>query len=119
MKLKDFEEFEPIKFSDLKKLCIFGLYPFFWIISMIYTKYFSGLIAQYGRPNMSDAQFRLLMNIVHLEGRLEGINTIKRKLEGTREAHRFDMEFFNVHKKLTEITGNLPPEAFKSKLFMN
>ena len=84
---------------------------------MIYTKYFSGLIAQYGRPNMNDVQFRLLMNIVHLEGRLEGINSIKRKLEGTREAHRFDLEFFNVHKKLTELTGNLPPETLKSRLF--
>ncbi|QBA63340.1 hypothetical protein [Muriicola soli] len=66
---------------------------------------------------MSDSQFSILMNIVHLEGRLEGINSIKRKLQGTREAHRFDMEYFRVHKKLTELTGNLPPEALKSRLF--
>ena len=84
---------------------------------MTYTKYFSGIINQYGRPNLTDDQFRKFMNIVHLEGRLEGINSIKRKLIDTKEEHRFDMEYFSVNKKLTELTGNLPPKELKEKLF--
>ncbi len=71
---------------------------------MLYTRYFSGIINQYGRPNLSDEQFRKFMNIVHLEGRIAGINTIKRALKDTHEAHRFDVEHYNVSKKLTEIT---------------
>ncbi len=84
---------------------------------MKYTKYFSGIINQYGRPNLTDDQFRKFMNIVHLEGRLEGINSIKRKLEDTKEEHRFDMEYFGVNKRLTELTGNIPPQELKEKLF--
>lgn len=57
------------------------------------------------------------MNIVHLEGRLEGINSIKRKLVNTKEEHRFDMEYFRVNKKFTELTGNLSPQELKEKLF--
>ena len=83
---------------------------------MIYTRYFSGIINQYGRPNLSDAQFRKFMNIVHLEGRIAGINTIKRALKDTHEAHRFDVEHYNVSKKLTELTGNLPPEKLNETI---
>ena len=84
---------------------------------MLYTKYFSAIINQCGRPNLSDTQFKKFMNIVHLEGRIAGINTIKRSLKDTREAHRFDVEHYNVSKKLTELTGNLPPEKLKEILF--
>ncbi len=84
---------------------------------MKYTKYFSGIINQYGRPNLTDDQFRKFMNIVHLEGRLEGIDSIKRSLEGSKEANRFDMEYYRVNRKLTDLTGNLPPQELKEKLF--
>ena len=57
------------------------------------------------------------MNIVHLEGRLEGINSINRKLANTKEEHRFDMEYFRVNKKLIELTGNLPPQELKEWMF--
>lgn len=84
---------------------------------MQYTKYFSGIISQYGRPNLTADQFKRLMNIVHLEGRLEGINSIKRLLEGTRDAHRFDMDYFKVQKQLTQLTGNVAPEELQKLLF--
>ncbi len=84
---------------------------------MKYTKYFSGIINQYGRPNLSDDQFKKFMNIVHLEGRLEGLNSIKRTLEGSRDAHRFDMEYYRVNRQLTDLTGNLPPQELKEQLF--
>ena len=84
---------------------------------MKYTKYFSGLIVHHGRPNLSDDQFKRFMNIVHLEGRIEGINSIKRILQGTKEAHRFDMEYFKVQKLLTQLTGNVTPEELRKRLF--
>ena len=96
---------------------IFGIIPIIRIYSMKYTKYFSGIISQYGRPNLTEEQFRKFMNIVHLEGRLEGINSIKRGLIGSKEEHRFDMEYYKVNKLLTELTGNLPPLELKAQLF--
>jgi hypothetical protein len=47
---------------------------------MKYKKYFSGIINEHGAPNLTDEQFRKFMNMVHLEGRLEGIDTIRRIL---------------------------------------
>ena len=84
---------------------------------MKYTKYFSGIISEHGAPNLTDEQFRKFMNIVHLEGRIEGIDTIRRTLKGTKEGHRFDIEYFNVSKKLTDLTGKLPPKELKENLF--
>jgi hypothetical protein len=84
---------------------------------MKYTKYFSGIINQYGRPNLSKDQFKKFMNIVHLEGRLEGLNSIKRTLEGSKDAHRFDMEYYRVNRQLTDLTGNLTPQELKQQLF--
>lgn len=84
---------------------------------MKYTKYFSGIINQYGRPNLSKDQFKKFMNIVHLEGRLEGLNSIKRTLEGSKDAHRFDMEYYRVNRQLTDLTGNLTPQELKEQLF--
>jgi len=84
---------------------------------MKYTKYFSGIINQYGRPNLSKDQFKKFMNIVHLEGRLEGLNSIKRTLEGSKDAHRFNMEYYRVNRQLTDLTGNLTPQELKEQLF--
>ena len=47
---------------------------------MKYKKYFSGIINEHGAPNLTDEQFRKFMNMVPLEGRLEGIDTIRRIL---------------------------------------
>ncbi len=84
---------------------------------MKYTKYFSGIINKYGAPNLTDEQFRKFMDLVHLEGKLEGIDTIRRILNDTKEGHRFDIEHFKVNKKLTDLTGNLPPKELKERLF--
>ena len=95
----------------------FGKIPIIRIYTMKYTKYFSGIINEYGAPNLTEEQFRKFMNIVHLEGKLEGIDTIRRILKDAKEEHRFDLEYFNVNKKLTDLTGNLPPKELKEKLF--
>ena len=47
---------------------------------MIYTKYFTGYTKENGQVNVSPDQFRRIMNIVFVEGRLQGINQIKTTL---------------------------------------
>lgn len=41
-----------------------------------------------GVPNMNSAQFKTLMNIAHLEGRLTELEALKKKTINTREPHQ-------------------------------
>ena len=59
---------------------------------MIYTKYFTGFTKENGQANVSPDQFRRIMNIVFVEGRLQGINQIKTK---EKTAFRYDIMLFN------------------------
>ena len=77
---------------------------------MNYTKYFSLLTKEHGTPQLSNYQFRRMMNIVHVEGKLYGINMIKEHFKNTPEFTRFDLMVFKKQKSLIELTGNLKPE---------
>lgn len=48
--------------------------------------------------NLTGDQFKKIMNMVHLEGRLEGVHSIKRSLEGSKEVNRLDMEYYKVNR---------------------
>lgn len=77
---------------------------------MNYTKYLSLLTKENGVPQLSNYQFRRMMNIVHVEGELSSINMIKENYKNTPEFTRFDLIVFKKQKNLTELTGNLKPE---------
>lgn len=77
---------------------------------MNYTKYLSLLTRENGVPQLSNYQFRRMMNIVHVEGELSSINMIKENFKNTPEFNRFDLILFKKQKSLTELTGNLKPE---------
>jgi hypothetical protein len=81
-----------------------------------YAKYFGNLVKERGQPNLSDNQYRRMMNIVFLDGMLAGIDDIRKPLAGTREAHKYDMDYFRIDRKLTEITGNLEPRALLDEM---
>ncbi len=59
---------------------------------MNYTKYFSGFTKENGQPNVSSDQFSRLMNIVFVEGMLQGMNQIKTK---EKRAFKYDILLFN------------------------
>ncbi len=82
---------------------------------MIYTKYFSGFTKQNGQPNLSPDQFKRMMNIIFVEGILQGINQIKTK---EKQAFRFDILLFNQDTVLTDLTGNLSPKELVREMFM-
>ncbi|MFT5823970.1 MAG: hypothetical protein ACI8ZM_005236 [Crocinitomix sp.] len=78
---------------------------------MKYTKYLAGKVNESGVPNFTQKGFKNYMNVIYLEGKLAGFHDAK-KLTRPAELHKFDMEVFNVGKKITEITGNLEPGEF-------
>ncbi len=82
---------------------------------MIYTKYFSGFTKENGQPNVSSDQFSRMMNIVFVEGILQGINQIKTKERG---AFKYDILLFNQDTVLTDLTGNLKPQELLREMYM-
>jgi len=50
-----------------------------------------------------------MMNIIHVEGALSGMQKIKDILKVTQQYYKYDMLIFKQDKMLTELTGNIEP----------
>jgi hypothetical protein len=83
---------------------------------MKYTKYFGLMTKEQGRLNLSTMQFQRLMNIVHLEGVLFGLNKAKESNKDTQAYYKFDILIFKEDMKLAELTGNLSPELLLKEM---
>ena len=77
-----------------------------------YTKHLSALVNDQGAPNVSQEDYKKLMNVVYLEGKLEGLKTATKMMTNTTEPRKFDLKLFDVQKQITLITGNLEPKEF-------
>jgi len=77
-----------------------------------YTKYLSALVNDQGAPNVSQADYKKLMNVVYLEGKLEGLRNASNMMTNTTEPRKFDLKMFDIQKQITQITGNLEPKEF-------
>lgn len=65
---------------------------------------------------MSSEAFRTMMNIVYLEGVISGLNKSKEASKGTDLYYKYDVTIFKEQRRLTEITGNLEPTKFITKI---
>ena len=77
---------------------------------MKYTKYF-GLISKHqGSLNLQPSEFQRMMNIVHLEGLLCGLNLAKESYKDTNLYYRYDTIISKYNTKLSELTQSQTPE---------
>jgi len=76
---------------------------------MKYTKYLAGILKERGIPNLSPTAFGKLMNIVHLEARVETFKKANQICAKTGEPRKFDMEKFRADSELTKLSGNVEP----------
>ena len=76
-------------------------------VIMNYANYFSTITKDNGQPNLSPDQFRRMMNIIYIEGVIQGIKRIKKK--ETAQSFKYDILIFKHDSVLTELTGNLKP----------
>ena len=76
---------------------------------MRYTNYFSIVVKENGQPQLSSEQFRLMMNIIFLEGVIHGLNKSKEANNGTDQFYKYDVIIFKNEKRLTDLTGNVEP----------
>jgi hypothetical protein len=87
---------------------------------MRYTSYFATVIKDNGQPKFSAYQFQRFMNIVYLEGELNGIKRIKKSLTNTSSFYKYDVLLFKIEKQLTDLTGNFTPDQLlKEMLSLN
>ena len=86
---------------------------------MKYTKYFSFIVKENGQPLLEEHQFRLMMNIIFLEGVISGLNKSKAANKGTDQYYKYDIILLNVERELSELTGNLKPSDLLYKMHLN
>ena len=84
---------------------------------MQYSKYFGLITKENGALNLSKNQFQRLMNIVFIEGVINGMNKAKESYKGTEKYYRYDTLIFRHSMKLSDLTGNLPPERLLKEMF--
>ena len=82
---------------------------------MTYANFFSSVTKDNGQPNLSPDQFRRMMNIVYIEGVISGIKRIKEKETG--QYFKYDVLIFKHDSVLTELTGNLKPNALLREMY--
>lgn len=77
---------------------------------MKYTRYFSGIIKQYGTVNLEQAAMQAFLNIIHLEAELK-------VYESLNQDKRFLLKIANLKDQIILITGGLEPKKFMDNLY--
>ena len=83
---------------------------------MKYTKYFGLITKEQGKLNLSTEQFQRMMNIVHLEGVILGLNKAKETYKDTNQYYKYDTIIFKHEVQLTDLTGNLTPDLLMEEM---
>ena len=65
---------------------------------------------------MSSDSFRTMMNVIYLEGVINGLNRSKEAHKGTNAYYKYDVSIFREEKRLTDITGNLDPDDLLKRM---
>jgi len=84
---------------------------------MIYSRYFKAIIREGGIRSLEPNTLAQIMNIIHLEGKLEGMNILKEKMKDSAEPYKFDFDILKVKAQLSSITGDLPPKELLRRFY--
>jgi len=76
---------------------------------MKFTKFFAGYINTHGSPNLQPDQFKQLMNLIHLEGQIVGIDRVIEKFKNIDTHHKYDFVKVDITKKIDEVSNGLSP----------
>ena len=83
---------------------------------MKYSKYFGAITRDKGNLDLSTEQFQRLMNIVFVEGVINGLNKAKHTYKDTELFSKYDMLIFKEGMKLSGLTGNLTPDKLLKEM---
>jgi hypothetical protein len=76
---------------------------------MKYTKFFSGYINSHGSPNLQPHQFKQLMNLIHLEGQIAGIDHVIEKFKHIDNPQKYEFVKVSITQKIDEVSKGLSP----------
>ena len=82
-----------------------------------YTRYLAHLVKANGLPNFTLEQYKVTINILALEYRIDGMIKAKKKVLDSKFSGQLDFMVFQEGKRLIEITGNVPEKDFWQGLF--
>jgi hypothetical protein len=82
---------------------------------MNYANYFASVTKDNGQPNLSPDQFRRMMNIVYIEGVIQGIKRIKER--ETKEFFKYDVLIYKHDVILKQLTGTLQPHELIREMY--
>jgi hypothetical protein len=81
---------------------------------MNYTNFISATFKNNGVPNLDNNSFALLMNIVHLEGKIKVLQELNK-----REKYKYDINIIKFQEQIKKLTNNLAPQQLMIKLTSN
>ena len=84
---------------------------------MVYSRYFKAIIREGGIRSLEPNTISQIMNIIHLEGKLEGMNLLKEKMKDSAEPYKFDFDILKVKSQLSSITGGLQPKELLRRFY--
>jgi hypothetical protein len=76
---------------------------------MKYTKFFAGYVNTQGSPNLQSDHFKQLMNLIHLEGQIAGIDRVIEQFKQVDHPQKYEFVKVNILKKIDEVSKGLPP----------
>ncbi len=76
---------------------------------MKYTRYFSNCLKSQGVPQLGNTGFAVLMNIVHLEGRIDGLQRMQEREKVEADKFRYNIWIRDAMECLEGLTHNMGP----------
>ncbi len=76
---------------------------------MKYTKFFAGYVNSQGSPNLQLDQFKQLMNLIHLEGQIAGIDRVIEKFKQIDNPQKYEFVKVSINQKIDEVSKGLSP----------
>lgn len=83
---------------------------------MKYTRYIAIVFKTNGVPNLSDHGFATIMNIIHLEGAVEGVKKLQRNEKVDSERYKYNIWIKDFESKIEELTLRMEPLTLVQKL---
>ena len=82
---------------------------------MQYTKYFSGILRNHGSLNFEPDHIRLIMNLVHLEGKREALLQVQERFKSSDPPNRYQLMIKSITDQIHELTDGANPKELMSK----
>lgn len=83
---------------------------------MEYTSYLSNLLKANGMPHFTLSGFQTMMNIVHLEGRIEELKKLEKQGKDSFMKGQYTYNRQNYQRRISELTGNKIPSVLMMDL---